>query len=235
MMELGQCLSRIIHRDITLTKIVIRPSCLEACENYDPDEADEVDSIKAEESSVNRHIYDLNSEFYNSKEWYEVLGSMIAKLTNLNHLTIDGIYPELKRLERFWGEVSASNSLTSISFVNMNLEHSEEILCPIGAPNVTNVMFYNCSLDHEIGYVLHEIQVDHHTISTLHFEECRFTNTSTIRGVLDFVGHLAVLPSVTSIQFITCGFDADLSMCLVRCFRDERIRLGLGLVQINLG
>ena len=240
-MELGRCLVRIIHRDITLTNIVIRPSCLQACDNYEPDEVDDVDSIEAEENSVNRHsrsvnrhIYDLNYEISGTREWFEILGSMIAKLTNLNQLTFDGIDPEYEYLERFWGEVSSSNSLTSIAFANMNLERSDDILCAIGAPNIRNVMFNNCSLHHEIGYCLRHIHVDHYSISTLHFEECRFTNTSTIRGIVDFVGHLVVLPSVTSLQFVSCAFDDELSICLVRCFHEERDRLGLGLVQINL-
>jgi len=184
-MELGLCLFRIIHRDITLTNIVIRPSCLEACDDYEPGKSEDVDSIEAEENSVNRHIYDLNCEINGTREWFEVLGSMIANLTNLNQLTFDGIDPEYKYLERFWGEVSASNSLTSITFANINLERSEEILCAIGAPNIRNVC-------------------------------------------------LALLPSITSLEFISCAFDVELSMCLVRCLREERVRLGLGLVQINL-
>jgi len=166
-MELGRCLVRIIHRDITLTNIVIRPSCLQVCDNYDPDEADDVDSIEAEENSVNRHIYDLNYETGGTREWFEIVGSMIAKLTNLNQLTFDGIDPQYEYLERFWGEVSSSNSLTSIAFANMNLEHSDDILCAIGAPNIRNVMFNNCSLHHEIGYCLRYIHVDHYSISNI--------------------------------------------------------------------
>ncbi len=149
-MRLRRCLSRIIHRDIALTRIVIRPSCLEMCRLYEPGESDEVDSIKAEESSVNRRIFDLNSCFFGSREWFKVLGSMIAKLTNLKQLTFDGINPDNRNLERFWGEVSDSNSLTSIAFANMNLEHSEEILCVIDAPNIKNVTFNNCSLHQEM-------------------------------------------------------------------------------------
>ena len=162
-MELGLCLFRIIHRDITLTNIVIRPSCLEACDDYEPGESDDVDSIEAEENSVNRHsrsvnchIYDLNYEISGTREWFEVLGSMIANLTNLTQLTFDGIDPNYGNLDRFWGEVSASHSLTSINFANMNLENSEEILCTIDVPNIRNVIFHNCSLHHEIGYVLRE-------------------------------------------------------------------------------
>ena len=153
-MELGRCLVRIIHRDITLTNIIIRPSCLEACDNYEPSESDDCDSIEAEENSVNRRMYDLNCEGNGTREWFEVLGSMIANLTNLTQLTFDGIDPNYGNLDRFWGEVSASNSLTSITFANINLECSEEILCAIGAPNIRNVMFQNCTLHHEVGYAL---------------------------------------------------------------------------------
>jgi hypothetical protein len=55
-----------------------------------------------------------------------------------------------------------------------------------------------------------------------------------MKGVGDFVGHLVVLPSLTSVHFISCDFDDELSSFLVRFFREERVRLGLGLVQINL-
>ncbi len=33
-MELGSCISRIIHRDSTLTNIFIRPTCITSCSNY---------------------------------------------------------------------------------------------------------------------------------------------------------------------------------------------------------
>jgi hypothetical protein len=119
-MELGLCLFRIIHRDITLTNIlVIRPSCLQAYDNYEPGESDNVDSIEAEENSVDCHIYDLNYEINGTREWFKVLGSMIANLTNLNHLIFDGIDPEYKYLERIWGEISASNSLTLLLMERM--------------------------------------------------------------------------------------------------------------------
>ena len=231
-MELGLCLFRIIHRDITLTNIVIRPSCLEACDDYEPGESDDVDSIEAEENSVNRHIYDLNCEINGTREWFEVLGSMIANLTNLTRLTFDGIDPEYVYLERFWGEVSASKSLTSINFANKNLEKSEEILCTIDAPNIRNVMFQNCTLSHDVGYALRE-NVDHHSLTTLHFDKCHFSNTNTIRGIIEFGGYLALLPTINSLEFTSCALDAELSMCLVRFLREERVTLGLGLVHIN--
>ena len=233
-MRLGSCLSGIIHRDITITRIVISPSCLEMCNLYEPDEEDDVDSIEAEENSVNGRIFDLNSERFGSREWFEVLGGMIAKLTNLKKLTLDGIDPENRYLERFWGEVCESKSLTSFAFANMNLEHSADIFCVLGAPNIRKVAFIDCILDEEIGYNFREYHVDHYNISTLHFERCRVTNTSTMKGVGDFVGHLVVLPSLTSVHFISCDFDDELSSFLVRFFREERVRLGLGLVQINL-
>ena len=231
-MELGLCLPRIIHRDNTLTNIIIRPSCLKACDDYEPDESDDVDSIEAEENSINRHIYDLNCEVNGTREWFEVLGSMIAKLTNLNQLTFDGVDPNADYLEAFWGEVSASNSLTSMNFANMNLENSEEILCTIDAPNIRNVMFHNCTLHHEIGYVLHD-NVHHHSLTTLHFDECRFGNTNTMREIVQFAGYLALLTSITSLEFTSCALDAEQSMCLVRSLREERVKLGLGFVQIN--
>ena len=232
-MELGLYLPRIIHQDSTLTNIIIRPSCLEACDNYEPSESDDCDSIEADENSVNRRMYDLNCEINGTREWFEVLGSMIARLPNLNQLTFDGVEPNADYLERFWGEVSASNSLTSINFANMNLENSEEILCMVNAPNIRNVMFNNCSLHHEIGYALCQ-NVDHHSVSTLHFEECRFSNTNTIRGIIEFGGYLALLPTINSLEFTSCALDAELSMCLVRFLREERVTLGLGLVQINM-
>jgi hypothetical protein len=231
-MELGLCLPRIIHRDNTLTNIIIRPSCLEACDDYEPDESDDVDSIEADENSINRHMYDLNSWVNGTREWFEVLGSMIAKLTNLNQLTFDGVDPNADYLETFWGEVSESNSLTSMNFANMNLENSEEILCTINASNIRNVMFHNCTLHHEIGYVLRD-EVHHHSLTTLHFDECRFGNTNTMREIVEFAGYLALLPSITSLEFTSCALDAEQSMCLVRSLREERVKLELGFVQIN--
>lgn len=233
-MELGRCLLRVIHRDITLSHIIMRPSCLDACDDYEPGESDDCDSIEAEENSVNGRMYDLNCEGNGTREWFEILGSMIAKLPNLNQLTFDGIDPEDRNLERFWGEVSGCTTLTSIKIANMNLVNSrDEILCIIDAPNVSNVMFQGCTLNHEIGYALKE-DVNHQSLSTLHFAECRFDNTNTMREIVDFAGHLALLPSIISLEFTSCAFDAEQSMVLVRSLREERVRFELGLVRINL-
>ena len=52
-MELGSCISKIIHQDDTPTNIIIRPTCVTACSNYEPDESDDIDSIDAEENGIN--------------------------------------------------------------------------------------------------------------------------------------------------------------------------------------
>jgi hypothetical protein len=114
-MELGSCIARVIHRDDTLTNIIIRPTCLTACVDYDAnDSEDDNDSIDAEDNSINRNIYDLNMEYSGSREWFTNLGFMFARLTNLTQLTFDGLDPENEDLEQFWGEISASTSLTSL-------------------------------------------------------------------------------------------------------------------------
>ncbi len=93
-MELCSCITRIINRDNTLTEIIIRPSCLTACNVYQPHESDDIDSIEAEENSINHDMNDLNGEFSGSREWFTLLGVIIAKLTNLTQLTFDGIDPD---------------------------------------------------------------------------------------------------------------------------------------------
>jgi hypothetical protein len=232
-MEVAAILSRILHRDITLAGIVISLSFLEACDNYEPDAADDVDSVDAEENSVNGRIYDLNSYVNGTRDWFEVLGSMIANLPHLNNLTFDGIDPKSKYLETFWGAVSASNSLTSINFVDMNLESNGEIFCIIDAPNVGNVVFHNCTLHREIGFALRAEDVHHHSLATLRFVECSFRSTNTMRDIIDFAGHLAFLPSITSLTFTSCVFDSHQSTCLLRSFREDREKSELGPVQLT--
>ncbi len=82
-MELGLCISRIIHQDDTLINIIIRPTCITACSNYEPEESDNVDSIEAEENSINERIYFLSGEISGSREWFANVGVMISKLPNL--------------------------------------------------------------------------------------------------------------------------------------------------------
>ena len=232
-MELGLYLPRIIHQDSTLTNIIIRPSCLEACDNYESDESDDDDSVDSEENSVNRYINNLNSEINGTREWFEVLGSMIAKLPNLNQLTFDGVEPNADYLERFWGEVSASKSLTSINFANMNLENGGDgILCTIDAPSITKVEFHNCTLCHDIGYLFLD-NVHHGSLTNIHFDECRFGNTNTMEEIAEFAGNFALLPSITSLEFTSCAFDAYQSIHFGRSYNDERVRLGYGEVLLS--
>ncbi len=80
-MELGLCISRIIHRNNTLTNIIITPTCITACSNYESEESDDVDSIEAEENSINERIYFLNGD--GSREWFADIGVMISILPNL--------------------------------------------------------------------------------------------------------------------------------------------------------
>jgi len=209
-MELGLCLRRIDARDNTLTHIIVNERGIEAVFNSEP----------------------VEFELMDDSAWFEEVGSMIAALPNLNELTFDGIDPDVDYLGRFWGEVSASISLTSINFVNMNLEFIEEIFCIIDARNISNVMFRDCILHHEIGYVLND-DVHHHSLTTLRFDRCRFANTNTMREIIEFAGYIALLPSITSVDFSSCALDAEQLMCLVRSLPEERVRLELGLVQVN--
>jgi hypothetical protein len=88
-MELGSCISKIIHQDDTPTNIIIRPTCVTACSNYEPDESDDVDNIDAEENSINERIYFLKGKFSCSREWFANFGVMISKLLNLAQLTFE--------------------------------------------------------------------------------------------------------------------------------------------------
>ena len=233
MIELGSCLTRIIHRDNTLTNVIIKPSCLTACNIYEPNESDDVDSVDAEENSINRAIYDLNVEVSGSREWFTFLGVMIANLTNLTQLTFDGVDPDAAELERFWAGISASPSLTSLNFANMNLERCEEILGgTVNAPSLSSIVFNDCTIPHDIGYVLHDV-LNHDSLTTIQFNRCRLSKTTSMQEIVDFAGYLAPLTSITSLLFTSCSLDAIQSMCLNRSLQEERVKLGLGLVDIN--
>ena len=72
-MELGSCIARVIHLDDTLTNVIIRPTCLIACSDYEPNKSDDDDdSLDA-----------LNMERSGSREWFRNLGSKFVRLTNL--------------------------------------------------------------------------------------------------------------------------------------------------------
>ena len=226
-MELGSCITRIIHRDDTLTNIIITPNCLIACKEYEPNESDDCDSIDAEENSINRNIYDLNMDFSGSREWFENLSYMLAKLTNLTQLTFDGLDPENADLERFWGDISASTSLTSLNYTNMNLESCdcENMLSAATAPNLTSITFQGCTIPNEMGCFLSPVYQEqpNNSLTTLCFVECSFSKTNTIREILAFATELAHLTSITSFWFTSCILDTFQSMCLVRCLQEERI------------
>ena len=215
-MELGSCITRIIHRDDTLTNIIITPNCLIACEEYEPNESDDDDDS----------LYALNMEASGSREWFLYLGYMFAQLTNLTQLTFDGLDPEDEELECFWGEISASTSLTSLYFTNMNLERGcEEMLSAVTAPNLTSITFQGCTIPKEMGCFLSPVYQEqpNNSLTTLCFVECSFSKTNTIREILAFATELTHLTSITSFWFTSCVLDTVQSMCLVRCLQEERI------------
>jgi hypothetical protein len=223
-MELGSCIACVIHRDDTLTNIIIRPTCLLACEEYEPKESDDdCDSIDAEDNSINGNIYDLNMQTSGSRDWFCNLGYKFARLTNLTQLTFDGLDPEDEELESFWGEISGSTSLTSLYFTNMNLERDcENILSAATAPNLTRITFQGCTIPNEIGYVLgQQIQEELCILKTLCIMECSFSKTNTTREILAFATELAHLTSITSFWFTSCILDPLQSMCLARCLGEE--------------
>ncbi len=166
-----------------------------------------------------------------SREWFCYLGYMFAQLTNLTQLTYDGLVLEDEELELFRGEISASTSLTSLYFTNMNLERGcEDMLSTACAPNLTSITFQGCTIPNEIGCFLQESltllrqgQEELCILTTLCFIECCFSKTNTIREILAFAIELAHLTSITSFWFTSCVLDTVQSMCLVRCLREERI------------
>jgi len=203
-MELGSCITRIIHQDDTLTNIIITPTCLTACEEYEPNESDDDDE----------DLDALNMETSGSRMWFRYLGYMIAQLTNLTQLTYDGLDPEDEELEQFWGEISASTSLTSLYVTNMNLESCcEEMLSTASAPNLTSITFQGCTIPNEIG--------------------C-FSKMNTIREILAFATELAHLTSITSFWFTSCILDTVQSMILVRCLQEERIDVQIHCNTVHL-
>ena len=229
-MELGSCITRIIHRDDTLTNIIIRPTCLTECVDYDANDSgsdDDNDSIDAEDNSINRNIYYLNMEASGSRRWFCYLGYMFGQLTNLTQLTFDGLNPQDEALEQFWGEISGCTSLTSLYYTNMILESCEEMLAAASAPNLKSITFQGCTIPNDIGCVLGQ------QIQDLRFIECSFSNTNTTREILAFATELAHLTSITSFWFTSCVLDTEQSMCLVRCLREER--RSRDVVQIHIG
>lgn len=219
-MELGKCIRRVIHRDSTLTNIIMRPTCITACTEYAPLGSDRVNRIEAEENSINKSIYDLNSEVSGSVEWFTKMGAMIANLPNLTDLTFEGLNIHATELVGFWNEISNSTSLTTLNYNYMNLDHWEHDF--MDPDNLSSVLFLRCTLPNDMGRsILHENQ---RRLTTLRFQECSFMNTNTIKEIVAFATILAELKSITSFWFTSCSFDLAQSMCLVRCLREERER-----------
>jgi hypothetical protein len=123
----------VIHWDNALTNKIIRPTCITACSNYEPEESDDVDSIEAEENSINECISILNGDVSGTREWFTNLGVMIAKLPNLTELTFDELDANAMELEGFWGKISASKSLTSLGYKDMNLKRWEGVVDPLAS------------------------------------------------------------------------------------------------------
>jgi hypothetical protein len=220
-MELGSCISRVIHQDNTLTNIIIRLTYIAACSDYKPDESDDVDriDIEAEENSINNCIYYLNWSC-SLTEWFTNFGVMIAKLPNLTELTFNGLDPHLSKLDGFWGEISASISLTILNYKNMNLESWEGGEFP---PNLRSIIFLQCTIPKNMGHLLHENdQIEEFSLTTLHFNECSLMNTKSMKEIVEFATELAPLTSITSFWFTSCLLDPVQSMCLIRSLREER-------------
>jgi hypothetical protein len=179
--ELGSCISRVIHRDNTLTNIIIRPTCVEACRDYGSDE--DFDSDDAEENSITRNILYLNEDFSGSREWFTTLGVMIARLPNLTQLTFDGLDTNARILEGFWGEISASSSLTTLNYINMDCEIYEE---RVGAPNLRNIVFLRCTISKDILHYLLNDDEPPLSFTTLGFNDCRISNTNAMGAIDEF-------------------------------------------------
>ena len=105
-MELGSYIDRIIRKDDTLTNIIIRPTCLIACLDYEPNKSDE----------NNDSLDGLNLERSGSREWFCNLGIMFGRLTNLTQLTFDGLDPDDKDLGRL-SQLMAIQTLQAGEFV----------------------------------------------------------------------------------------------------------------------
>ena len=213
-MELRSCINRVIHQDDTLTNIIIRPTCLIACSDWEPSQSDDdnesLDGLTTTERSGNR-------------TWFCNLGVRFGRLTNLRQLTFDGLNPNDEDLERFWGEIAVSTSLTDLYFINMNLESCEEMLATASARNITSITFQHCStIPNDIGDLLNQQgqELSNH-LTTLCFIECSFNNTNTMREIVNFAMTLAQSTSITSFWFTSCFFDVVQSMCLVRCLNEE--------------
>ena len=233
-MFLASSIRRIINRDRTLTKLIITPSCLAACETYEPHNSYYIDNIDADINSINHDIYNLSNEESGSREWFNILGTMIAELSNLYQLTFDGVDPDACHMDEFWDQLSCSKSLDFMLFANMNLESYEEILGgTINAERLATIEFNNCTIPHDIGCFMHDV-LTHDSLTTIKFVRCCLSNTNSMREIIEFASYLATLKSVTSLMFIDCSLDHLQIMCLKRSLQEERTFLGLELAHLHI-
>jgi len=100
--------------------MIIKPTCLTACSDYGSN--NNVDSIEAEENSINQNIFYLDEDFSGTRDWFTTLDVTITKLTNFTLLTFDGLDTNARELEGSWGQTSDSSSFTTLNYINMDLE-----------------------------------------------------------------------------------------------------------------
>jgi len=167
---LGSCIRRVVHRDNTLTNIIITPTCITACNEYVIEGDDDVDK--------------LFCDMIGSIEWFNLFGFTIGILPNLTQLTFDGLDTDVRELETFWGEISNSTSLTTLKYVNMNLEGFDELEM---SPNIRSIICLRCTISKDIlGYLGEEEPPC--SLRTLRFVECRIHSMNAMAGIIDFNG-----------------------------------------------
>ena len=164
---LGSCIRRVVHRDNTLTNIIITPTCITACDEY--------------------VVEGLSSEMIGSREWFYLFGGAIGNLPNLTQLTFDGLDTDMRELERFWGKITASASLTTLKYINMNLEGFDELEI---SPNIRSIICLRCTISKDIlGYLGEEEPPC--SLRTLRFVECRIHSMNAMAGFIYFNGDFA--------------------------------------------
>ena len=125
--------------------------------------------------------------------------------------------PDDKDLEKFWGEISGCTSLTLKVLRRCGC-------CERPKPHKYHISRLHHTKPNKIGFLLRQDgqeELNNH-LTTICFIKCCFSNTNTIREILEFATELALLTSITSFWFTSCLLDTEQSMCLVRCLREER-------------
>jgi hypothetical protein len=162
---LGSCIRRVVHRDNTLTNIIITPTCITACNEYVIEGDDDVDK--------------LFCDMIGSIEWFNLFGFTIGILPNLTQLTFDGLDTDVRELETFWGEISNSTSLTTLKYVNMNLEGFDKLEM---SPNIRSIICLQCTISKDILEYL-DVEEPPCGLTALRFDECRI---NAFGGIFEF-------------------------------------------------